>query len=49
MLDEFKNWANKPFSVDMTALQWFAFFGLLIAINLGWYIIMREIRDIVEG
>jgi hypothetical protein len=46
--DKFKTWASKPFSVDMTAGEWFLFIGLLIVIVGLWNIILFRITDLVR-
>jgi hypothetical protein len=48
MLATFKQWATKPFSVDMTATEWFLFIGLLIVIMALWNIILFRITDLVR-
>lgn len=45
MWDDFKAWAQHPFSADMDALHWFYFIGLLVAISILWGTILR----IIEG
>lgn len=47
--DNFKTWLGHPFSTDMTALQWFYFWGLLIAIGALWYIILSHLRRALES
>jgi len=44
MADDFKNWLAHPFSSDMSALHWFYFFGLLIAISAAWGLILRAMK-----
>ena len=48
MWQTFKQWAAKPFSVDMTATEWFLFIGLLIVIVALWNIILFRITDLVR-
>lgn len=48
MWDHFKQWAQRPFSVDMTAGEWFLFIGLLIVIMVLWNIILYRITDLVR-
>lgn len=48
MWDRFKQWAQHPFSVDMTAGEWFLFIGLLIVIIALWNIILYRISDLVR-
>ena len=40
--DKFKTWLTKPFSVDMDALHWFYFFGLIIAISVLWGFVLKH-------
>jgi len=47
--DKFKTWAQHPFSVDMTASEWFLFIGLLIVIIGLWNIILFRITDLVRS
>jgi len=44
----FKQWAAKPFSVDMTATEWFLFIGLLLVIMVLWNIILYRIVELVR-
>lgn len=46
--DKFKTWAQRPFSVDMTAGEWFLFIGLLVVIVVLWNIILFRITDLVR-
>lgn len=46
MLDRFKAWAAQPFRSDMSALEWFLFFGLLVIISGVWAMILRHIRGL---
>lgn len=41
-------WVQHPFSVDMTAQEWFLFIGLLIVIVGLWNIILFRITDLVN-
>lgn len=43
MMDGFKKWLAKPFSVDMSAVDWFLFFGLIIAISTAWQLVLRHL------
>lgn len=43
-MQAFKNWLKQPFSADMDAAHWFAFFGLLILISFAWSLVLNEIR-----
>ena len=47
MWQKFKAWASEPFSVDMTAGEWFLFIGLLIVIIALWNIILFRISELV--
>lgn len=49
MWNDFKQWAQKPFSVDMTATEWFLFIGLLIVILALWNIILFRITDLIKS
>lgn len=46
--DKFKVWAAKPFSVDMTATEWFLFIGLLIVIVALWNVILFRILELTR-
>lgn len=46
---DFKTWLQHPFSTDMNALGWFKFFGLVIAINVIYVIILAHIRRALES
>jgi hypothetical protein len=48
MWGRFAAWAKRPFSVDMTAGEWFLFIGLLIVIVVLWNIILYRITDLVR-
>lgn len=45
---KFKVWASHPFSVDMTAGEWFLFIGLLLVIVVLWNIILFRIVELVR-
>jgi hypothetical protein len=45
----FKNWLSKPFSTDMDAFHWFLFFGLLIAISVGWSLTLKHVIGGIEA
>lgn len=47
MFDHFKTWMQRPFSVDMTAGEWFLFIGLLLVIIVLWNIILYRITELV--
>lgn len=49
MWDKFKAWGQRPFSVDMTATEWFLFIGLLIVIIGLWNIVLYRITDLVRS
>lgn len=40
----FQSWLKQPFSPNMSAQQWFLFFGLLIVISVMWHMILRLIE-----
>jgi hypothetical protein len=42
MLAQFKTWLDSPFSGNMSALRWFAFVGLLLAISGVWSLILKH-------
>jgi len=44
-MEDFKNWLAHPFSPSMDAFQWFLFYGLIIAIAVGWKLIL----NLIEG
>ncbi len=46
MLDDFKQWAQHPFSADMNALHWFLFVGLLIVIGAAWGFVLRALKPL---
>lgn len=48
MFDGVKSWLQKPYSEDMTAFDWFLFFGLLIAISVLWRIILAHVLETTE-
>lgn len=41
----FVDWLNDPFDQDMSAMRWFAFVGLLIAITMAWGLILKYMRE----
>ena len=45
----FKTWLKHPFSVDMTAGEWFLFIGLLIVIIALWNIVLFRIVELVRS
>jgi len=47
MWQDFKNWAAKPFSVDMPATDWFLFLGLLLAIMVAWRLILHTVEEAI--
>lgn len=49
MWQNFRQWAAKPFSVDMTAGEWFLFIGLLTVIVILWNIILYRITELVRS
>lgn len=44
-MDKFKDWLAHPYNDDMSAADWFLFFGLMIAISVGWSFILRSIKE----
>lgn len=46
-MQHFKSWLAQPFSADMSAAGWFAFFGLLIVISVLWSFTLKHIREAV--
>lgn len=44
-MNKFSDWFKEPFSADMSALGWFAFFGLLIVISVLWTFTLKHIRE----
>lgn len=38
--NNFKTWAARPFSADMTAAEWGLFIGMLIVLVLIWNIVL---------
>jgi hypothetical protein len=42
----FTEWLRQPFSLDMNAWHWFAFYGLIIVIAIGWKFILRAYEDL---
>ncbi|MFA7335103.1 MAG: hypothetical protein WC130_12550 [Kiritimatiellia bacterium] len=43
-MDGFKTFLQRPYKDDMTALEWFYFFGLLIVIAATWKIILSHLQ-----
>lgn len=41
--NDFRAWAQKPFSTDMNVLYWFLFLGMLIVLLTGWRIVLAHI------
>jgi len=48
MWQNFQEWLSRPFTNDMSALQWFYFIGLLLVILVLWRIILRHIFETIE-
>lgn len=46
MLAAFQAWLAQPFSANMSAQKWLAFFGLLIAISIFWRIVLSHLNEI---
>ena len=49
MVKEFKTWAAQPFSVDMTAGEWFLFIGLIVLILGAWNLLLYHIISAVRS
>jgi hypothetical protein len=47
--DTFRRWLKHPFSIDMTAGEWFLFVGLLLVILVLWNIILYRITELVRA
>lgn len=47
-MESFKAWWAKPFDEDMSAGQWFLFFGLLIVISALWALVLREVTELIR-
>lgn len=45
IFQDVKQWAAQPFKVDMSVTGWFLFFGLIIAISVGWQLVFRHIEE----
>jgi hypothetical protein len=48
MWEKFKGWYSQPFSTEMSATDWFFFFGLFIAISVLWGLILRQLKELAE-
>lgn len=48
-MDQFKTWLKQPFSADMDAFHWFLFFGLIIAISIGWGFALRTVANVTQA
>lgn len=46
--DDFKQWLAQPFSVDMPAVDWFLFIGLLLAVMVVWRFILRTVEEAIS-
>lgn len=44
VLGTIKNWAKRPFTVDMHAGGWFLFLGLVAVITIAWGVILKDLR-----
>lgn len=42
MPQQLAQWLSQPFNSDMSALRWFLFIGLLLALLVAWHLIYRE-------
>lgn len=45
--NDFKQWAQHPFSTDMDAFHWFLFFGLLIVVAAGWGLVLNTLHKAI--
>lgn len=48
MWENFKDFLGRPYSDDMTALDWFWFLGLIIVLSALWAIILGHIRKLAQ-
>lgn len=44
VVDRINSWAASPFNSGMGVGGWFLFFGLILAISVGWGIILKDLR-----
>lgn len=44
VIDSLTTWAKQPFKSDMGVGGWFLFFGLIVAISVGWGLILKELK-----
>jgi len=43
--NRFVTWVKKPYSSEMSALDWFLFLGLVIVIIFAWRSILNKVLD----
>lgn len=43
--DDFKSWAQQPFSIDMPAVDWFLFIGLLLVVMIAWRLVLGTVQE----
>jgi hypothetical protein len=46
--NDFRDWLRQPFSADMSAVQWFLFWGLLIVIAYLWAVVLGHIKRAMD-
>ena len=46
MLTQFKAWLDSPFKTGMSATNWVAFVGLILAAMILWGIVLRHMSDL---
>lgn len=44
IVDTFRQWAKQPFDPNMDIGGWFAFFGLILALAVGWGLILHDLK-----
>jgi hypothetical protein len=47
--ERFRQWYQKPFSVDMTGTEWALFILLLIVVVVFWNIVLFRITDLIRN
>lgn len=47
MWENFQVFLSRPFSADMTALDWFLFLGMLIVIVIMWRVILQHFKELL--
>lgn len=46
MTDDLAEFIAEPFHADMSALDWFLFYGLLLLIALLWHMVIRAFANL---